>query len=147
MGSVIVAAGTAGCDQGASKQDSQFQRLVGSWKVQRLRVDRSAYPERDIRIDFSEEEEGRSYRFVYSSSGDTTIVRGGVDMIGANVVQMTDGFSYPLVWIFDFGEPDDLSSSVRFRLDHARQESAQDFLDVVGLSGGAQRIEMDLVRD
>lgn len=144
---MMLAAGTSGCDQGGSKQDSQFKRLTGDWKVQRLRVDRTTYTETDIQIDFSDGDEGRSYQLVHSSPRDTTIIGGGVDMIDPNVLRMADGFSYPLVWSFDFGEPDDLSTSVRFRLEQAREESAQAFLDAVGLSGGAQRIEMDLVRE
>ncbi len=141
----------SGCDRGASKRDAQFTRLSTTWTVRVLRVDQTSLDlaARDLEVQFSfyEADGGRAYRLLRTRSGDTTRTRGSVEMLGENRLLMAGGAAREFVWSFTFEEPDELNDSVRFRLDRARQEDVRDFLEAMGLSGGGQRIEMDLVRN
>ena len=65
-------------------------------------------------------------------------------MIAVNTLRFSSGFSYPLVWTFDFDEPDELSDTVRFYLETTRDGRAQEFMRVIGFGGTSQRVEMDL---
>lgn len=137
----------AGCDSGTSKRAAQSQQLSGLWEVQSVRVGTIEYRRLDVQFDVAEGEGVKSYRLVRTGSEDTTVVRGEIRVIRSNTIRMNGEFSTsPLVWTFDFSRPDDLESSVRFSLQSALEESADAFLDVLGVSGGPGPIEMDLVR-
>jgi hypothetical protein len=74
-------------------------------------------------------------------------VEGELEVVANNTLRMTGEFTpYPLVWAFDFDEPDPLAGSVRLTLRSARDESVQAFLNVLGIGGGANRVELDLER-
>jgi hypothetical protein len=75
------------------------------------------------------------------------VAEGAVNIPNANVLSMTEGFSRPLLWTFDFAEPNDLTTSVRFSLQSTWEGSSQAFLNAIGQSGSARSIEMDLMRE
>jgi hypothetical protein len=81
------------------------------------------------------------------SRGDTVIVEGELEMVASNTLRMTGDFTpYPLIWVFDFDEPDPLAGSVRWTLRSAQDESVRAFLEVLNIGGRASRVEIDLER-
>lgn len=141
LGALFVA---GACDGGGSKQVSQYERLVGTWRVEDLTLDGSPVQvHRDVRLTF-DADDGRAYRLV-SAGEDTTVVEGPVELLESNVLSMADGFSRPVVWWYTFEEPDALSHSVRFELQHTGEGSDQEVLDVIGVGGAADRLEIDLI--
>jgi hypothetical protein len=57
---------------------------------------------------------------------------------------MIGGFDGALLWHFDFEEPEDVSTSVRFQLQSASEESVQAFLGAIGVGGSTQALVVDL---
>lgn len=138
---------TVGCDSGGSKSNSLFQRLVGTWRLDRVQANGSKFDFGDddpVRVEFSQREDIRLYRIIRSASNDTTL-SGRVDVLENNILRMTVGAGL-LEWSFDFGEPEDVSGSVRFRFQGETNESVQDFLEAIGVGGDAQRLQFDLER-
>ncbi len=136
----------SGCDGGGAKRTALYQQLIGTWEIQRLKLDGTTISLSDetVRLEFLSQDGGRSYRLTRIAQGDTSTVTGAVGIPESNVLSMTGSFS--LVWRFDFEEPDDLSDSVQFRLARASEGSSESFLNAIGLSGRARTIVMDLVR-
>lgn len=134
-----------GCDAGASKRASQYSSLVGTWRIQRVNVIGSL---RDtVLIEFrTEEDSGRYYRLLRPSQRNSVAAEGAIDIPNSGVLSMREGFSRPLLWTFDFEQPNELSTSVRFFLQSNWDGSSRAFLDAIGHSGSARSIEMDLVR-
>lgn len=132
-----------GCDSGGSKRASQYQNLTGTWTLQALRPD---LPDPSVEITFEKDGDGRRYSIRHIASGDTSSVDGRAEVLRENTLSMVTGFDRPLTWRFTFEEPNDVSTSVRFSLIRDWEGSSQAFLASVGISGGARRIEMDLVR-
>lgn len=132
------------CDGGGSKQVAQYERLVGTWRVEDLMLDGSPVRvHRDVQLTF-DADDGRAYRLV-SVGEDTTVVQGPVELLESNVLSMTDGFSRPVVWCYTFEEPDEFRHTVRFELQYTGDGSDQEVLDVLGVSGGADRLQIDLI--
>ncbi len=145
IGSLILFAG--GCDSAGSKSDSLFQQLIGTWCIDRIQLNRNEVnleAEDAVRIEFLKQGDNRPYRIIRSASDDTT-QRGRVRIQENNVLQMTVGTGL-LEWSFDFGKPEDVSESVRFQFRGDTNESVQDFLEALGVSGDAQRLQLDLER-
>lgn len=142
-GSVVLAS----CDGGGTKQASQARQLSGEWQdADDVIVDNSAYS-RDVLFDIEEGTGQKSYRLTRVSRGDTSTVEGRLEVVASNTLRMTGEFTpSPLIWTFDFDEPDPLAGSVRLTLRSARDESVEAFLGVLGISRGADRVEMDLER-
>lgn len=135
-----------GCDGSGSKRDSLFQQLIGTWRIERVELDgRNTINnfEEPVRVEFLQRDDARSYRIVRGASPDP-IRSGRVDVSQRNILRMISGFNNRLVWRFTFEEPEDISTSVRFRLESALEEDVQTFLDAIGLRGSAQRLVIDL---
>lgn len=142
---VLVVAG--GCDGGGSKRDSLYSQLTGTWRIQRVQL--GAEPrllEPRVHIEFAQRDGQRTYRIVQVASADTTR-EGRVDVPRSDIVSMTTGFVRPLLWRFDFDEPDPTSTSVRLRLESNWQGSSQAFLNAIGIGGGAQTLALELERE
>jgi len=149
IGVVFTIFSASGCDGGGSKRDALYGNLVGVWEVQRVYLDgqrTSNFGQAEVRLEFVSQGDGRSYRLTRTVRGDTSTVRGTVQVPESNALSMT-GRAFTLVWRFSFEEPDDLSDSVRFRLARAGEESTESFLSAIGLGGNAGSITMDLIRD
>ncbi len=102
---------------------------------------------RDLRLEIEEGTGRKSYRLARVSRGDTTIVEGELEVVAINTLRMTGGFTpYPLVWTFDFDQPDPLAGSVRWTFRREGPESMRALLDVLGIGGTANRVEMALER-
>lgn len=151
----MVVFSVVGCDS-RSKRASNYQRLVGPWTPERLRVDGvdvtgqldDRYGDREnIRIEFQGgQDQPRSYKVVGARSSDTLRIAGGVTVPQTNLLRMLDGFGRPVTWTFTFGE---LSNSVEFRLPATRTAGSGAFLEAVlpGRGWGeAQRVQLDLTR-
>jgi hypothetical protein len=135
-----------GCDGAGSKQDSLYNQLTGTWQVQRVQLDGSTITlKSDVRIEFLQQG-GRRYQIARPAAGDTTR-RGRIDLPRSDILSMTTGFARPLLWRFDFEEPEPTSTSVRLRLESNWQGSSQAFLDAIGIGGGAQTLAVDLQRE
>jgi len=144
IGVLVVA---ASCDSGGSKRDSLYQQLTGRWQAQRLHLNGGAIALGDtVRFEFEQRDGRRTFRIVQVASDDTTQA-GRVDVPRSNVLSMTTGFARPLLWQFDFDEPDATSTSVRLRLQSNWQGSAQAVLAAIGIGGGAQTLAIDLERE
>jgi len=143
LGLLLVAG--VGCDSGGSRQEAQYQRLVGTWEVLDLRQGRFVLcGECAVELTFREGER-RAYRLRHApAEGDTSTVSGRVEVLGENTLSLSEGFSRPLVWTFTFNEPDELNDSVRLQLASRWEGSAQAFLSVIGRSGTSQPVEIDL---
>jgi hypothetical protein len=96
-------------------------------------------------FEFSAGDGLKSYRLVRVDNEDTTEVQGEIEIGSENRLRMTGGYlPESLVWGFDFGRPNDFDTSVRMTLLLGDDRSVRAFLNVLGLSGGASRVEMDL---
>jgi hypothetical protein len=96
---------------------------------------------------FPSGDRGRYYRLRRPSQPNSVVAEGAVDVPEANVLRMTEGFSAPLLWTFDFDQPNELTTSVRFYLQSRGDGSSQAFLNAIGRSGSARVLEMDLERE
>jgi hypothetical protein len=142
IGIVLFLAG--GCDGGGSKRDSQYQQLVGTWRIQRLDLGRGPINVQDtVFVEFLQADDARSYRIIRAASRDTTRT-GRVYVPRSNALRMIGGFDGALLWHFDFEEPEDVSTSVRFQLQSASEESVQAFLGAIGVGGSTQALVVDL---
>jgi len=142
---VLIAAG--GCDSTGSKRESLYNQLAGTWQIQRVQLDGDGFSLEDgVRVEFSQRDGRRAYRIVRVASRDTTR-RGEINLPRAGTLSMTTGFAQPLLWRFNFEEPETTSTSVRLRLESNWQGSSQAFLDAIGIGGGAQTLAVDLQRE
>jgi len=141
IGAAILLAG--GCDSSGSKRDSLYQKLVGTWRIDRVDLGSNRINfEETVRVEFLQREDGRAYRIVRAASNDTT-GRGQIAVPQSNVLRMRSGFGGLLVWKFEF----DGSQSVRFQLRQADDASTQNFLTAIGLNGGTRSLAFELRRD
>jgi hypothetical protein len=144
---VATLAAAAGCDGGGSKRSSLYQQLAGSWKVQRIYLGAGPISVADTaRVAFLQEAGQRSYHIVRVASADTTR-SGRVAIPRSNMLSMTTGFARPLLWRFDFDEPDPTSTSVQLRLESTWRGSTAAVLEAIGVGGGAQILVVDLERN
>ena len=144
VGVALATVFAGGCDSGGSKRDALYNKLVGTWEIRRVQLDRStvSFSDETLQLEFLTRDDGRSYRLTRTVPGDTSTVTGAISVPESNVLSMTGEFA--LVWRFDFNEPDDLDDSVRFRLAQASDENVEAFLNAIGLSGSAEVVTMDL---
>jgi hypothetical protein len=144
IGAAILLA--AGCDSSGSKRDSLYQKLVGTWRIDhQIDLDRNMVTLEDtVYVEFLQREGDRAYRIIRAASNDTT-GQGQLHVPRSNVLRMTSGPGGLLVWNFEFGG----SQSVRFQLVRQADDDAsvQDFLTAIGLSGGAESLAFELLRD
>lgn len=135
-----------GCDGGVSKRGSQYRALEGTWQLDRIDYGGSDSNVRDtIHIEFGRRNEARYYRLLRPAREEPVLREGDVGIPDQNVLSMRGGFSGPLVWTFDFDKPNEVRTSVRFRLQSTWEGSSQEFLEAIGRSGRAQGLEIDLV--
>ena len=138
--------GAGGCDGSGSKRDSLYQQLTGSWRIQHVQLRSSRLNiEDDVLVEFEQQDDQRSYSIIRSS--DDTTRRGRVTVPRSNLLSMTTGFQRPLLWRFNFDEPDPTSTSARLRLESTWEGSSQAFLNAVGIGGGGQILAIDLERE
>lgn len=132
-----------GCDGAGSKQASLYQRLTGSWTVERLEGGGSFefdYTNRlnqrysRVGVEFRSVESGRSYRVTGTPVGDTTrvLAEGPVVLRGDQLLIMATGFSEPnglqspVSWTYQF----DASRAI-FRLPANQQNGSRAFMSTV----------------
>lgn len=140
VGGVLVA-----CDSGPSKQDAQSQQLSGTWEVLCVYPDNLGCKQRDVRLEIEDGTGRKSYRFVREE--EDVIGRGKIETGASNRLQMTGDFaSLPLLWRFDFGQPTDIETDVRLILKPRSGEEPEEVLDMLGISGGRDHVEIDLRR-
>jgi len=122
----------SGCDGGGSKQASNFQRLVGTWRVQELDVNgiSGQLDGRDdtLTITFRSLNDGdRRFRVAWLN-GSSPEVQGSIRVLTPNSMAMTSSrFSRSVLWRFDFGR---LSNDVTLRSSE-QDLGSRTFLDAI----------------
>lgn len=153
MGGVLA---MAGCDSGGARLDSQYQTLSdGHWEVAELRVEgenlTSQLEQRydSVLLEFGEGGNGaRTYQLIGARTEDTLRVRGSISLSEPNGLTMVEGFDRPVSWTWNFDQPDELSTSVRFRLPRVQAAGSAAFLNMLlpGQGWGeAQEVRLDLL--
>lgn len=125
-----------GCDGGGSKQASLYQRLVGTWTVERLEVGAfnrtPLLQERysTVRFVFQSADGDRTYRVSGRRSDSTWVLSDGrVDLRGGQLLRMHPGFTHPegglrpVTWTFRF----DASRAI-FRLPENQRNGSRAFM-------------------
>ncbi len=146
----------AGCDSGGSEQASRYQTLTGGrWEIAEFRVDGTELSTQldqqytSVWIEFAGGGDGgRTYELVGIQERDTLRVEGGISLPGPDLLTMVAGFGRPVTWTFTLNQPDELSTSVRFRLPRAREAGSEVFLNTLlpGQGWGeAQAVRLDLL--
>ena len=122
----------SGCDGGGSKQSSNYQRLVGTWRAQGLEVNgisgQLAGRDDTLTVTFrSPDGDGRRFRVAWLNESSPDI-QGSVELLSPNSLVMTSSrLARPVFWRFDFGA---LSNDVTFR--SAEQDlSSRTFLNAI----------------
>lgn len=110
-----------GCDGAGSKRDSFYERLDGSWTIERLEGGRSDYEARldslypqTATITFRDDGQARTYEMTARSSDGsvTKLAEGFVELPSDKVLRMTGVFRQrPVTWKYGFE-----ASRVRFRV-------------------------------
>ena len=156
LGLVLGVMLVAGCDSRGTEQASRYQTLTGGrWEVAELRVDgtdlSSQLDQRyaSVRIEFAGGgDDARTYKLTGIQERDTLRVDGGISLPGPGLLTMVAGFERPVTWGFTLDQPDELSTSVRFRLPRARETGSEAFLSTLlpGQGWGeAQAVRLDLL--
>ena len=134
-----------GCDGAGSRQASLYQRLTGTWTIERLESDGfdytsqldERYPQ-GVTITFRGGDEGRTYTIANASSADTSevLAEGIVSLRGGDILQMATGFGRlgPVRWTYGFE-----ASRALFEI----QFGSRAFLRVL-LSGGGQNQSLEM---
>ncbi|MFO8099412.1 MAG: hypothetical protein R6T83_07305 [Salinibacter sp.] len=147
----------AGCDSGGTRQASQYQTLAkGAWEVGEFRVEgtdlTSQLEQRytaPVLFEFrGGEDEARTFHLLAPRTDDTLRVRGSVSLSEPNGLTMVGGFGRPVSWTLNFDRPDELSTSVRFRLPRTQAAGSEALLSTLlpGQGwGDAQRVRLDLL--
>jgi len=146
----------AGCDSRGTEQASRYQTLTGGyWEVTELRVDGTDLGSqvdqryRSVRFEFSGGDgEPRTYKILGVQEADTLQVQGGISLPGPDLLTMLTGFGRPVTWTFNLDQPDELSTSVRFRLPRSRQVGSEAFLNTLlpGQGWGEEQgVRLDLL--
>ena len=97
------------CGGAGSKRASFYQRLEGTWTIERLNgrfIDPSRIDQRysDVRVTFWGGNQERQYRIEGQFSSDSTalVAGGAVVLRGGDALQMASGFPRPVTWTYQF---------------------------------------------
>lgn len=95
-----------GCDGTGSERTSLYQRLTGTWTLERLEgnFDYTGRLEAETKVSFRADDGGRTYEIVGSSGGDSTrgLAEGLVALPGGDVLRMATGLERPVAWRYRF---------------------------------------------
>lgn len=143
----------SGCDGGASKRDSYYQRLVGTWTVERLyvrgREQTRLLNERysALRIEFQSGREGRAYEILGTREDTAQLAQGRIELLSAEVLRMLPGgeLERAVTWEFEFE-----TSRATLRIPGDRRAGSEEFLTMLlpgGSWGDVQSVEIELAPD
>jgi len=143
---------------GGTERASEFQRLVGTWRMPLAGAGRFVMKGTDVtealnqryesvRIDFFSGEAGdRSYQLAAARNGDSLRVQ-GADGAPRERTEHDGGLGRPVVWTFDFGE---LRNSVEFLNPPVQGSGSRAFLETLLPNrawGDAQCVQLRLLRE
>lgn len=132
-----------GCDNTGSERTSLYQRLTGTWRLERLEgnFDYTGRLGEETKVSFRSDDGARTYEIVSSPGGDSTrvLAEGLVALPGGDVLRMATGFERPVAWRYRF------QTSTRAVFDIERRSRAF-LLRLVGSGEQASTLRMVLAQ-